>query len=138
MQQTQNLKLNLIETSDPLSPAPLNENAQKLDSGITCLDAAQTSLSQRVAVLEARHFMVGSYVGDGEQAQEIDLGFTPKGVLVQGNCNHYDVILALEDSVGMEHYGTVIQIIPNGFRARNNGHVHQTQKNKIFYFVAFD
>lgn len=31
MQQTQNYKLNLIETDDPISPTPINENTQVFD-----------------------------------------------------------------------------------------------------------
>ena len=31
MQQTEKLKLNLIETGDPISPVPINENTQALD-----------------------------------------------------------------------------------------------------------
>ena len=34
MQQTENLKLNLIETGDPISPIPINENAQKIEAAL--------------------------------------------------------------------------------------------------------
>ena len=71
MQQTQNLKLNLIETSDPLSPAPLNENT-------STLDAALADVSQRVVSLENCRLVMGRY----ESGQKIiDLGervFLPK------------------------------------------------------------
>ena len=40
MQQTQNYKLNKPETTDPFTPAPLNENADKLESELTRVDAA--------------------------------------------------------------------------------------------------
>ena len=52
MQQTQNLKLNLIETSDPLSPAPLNENADTLDAALAALDETAADLTQRMIALE--------------------------------------------------------------------------------------
>ncbi len=142
MQQTQNYKLNLIETSDPLSPAPLNENADTLDAALAdetrTRQAETTDLFQRVTLLEARHFLVGSYVGIGEKTQDIMLGFTPKGVLVQGNNENHELALALGDEPGQNHYGVVVEIIQNGFRAVMNGRLNQTQKGRTFYFAAFD
>lgn len=41
MQQTEHLKLNLIETGDPMSPAPLNANAQALDALVAGIAAEQ-------------------------------------------------------------------------------------------------
>ena len=139
MQQTQNYKLNLIETSDPLSPAPLNENADTLDAALAdetrTRQAETTDLFQRVTLLEARHFLVGSYVGIGEKTQDIMLGFTPKGVLVQGNNENHELALALGDEPGQNHYGVVVEIIQNGFRAVMNGRLNQTQKGRTFYFA---
>lgn len=40
MQQTDKYQLNLIESSDTFSPAPLNENAQKLEAAIAAEAAA--------------------------------------------------------------------------------------------------
>ena len=65
MQQTETYKLNLIETSDTFSPAPLNENAQKLESaltaaraeaaaGITAGDAAEAQARANAIAAEAQ------------------------------------------------------------------------------------
>ena len=43
MQQTQTYKLNLIETSDTFSPAPLNENMEKVEAGISAEAAARAA-----------------------------------------------------------------------------------------------
>ena len=57
MQQTETYKLNLIETSDTFSPAPLNENAQKLESALTAARAeeaaARAALTEGIAAANA-------------------------------------------------------------------------------------
>lgn len=88
MQQTQTYKLNLIETSDTFSPAPLNENMEKVEAQFSAEAAARQSgdaaLSQRVTVLEGRKIVAGTYTGDGiNEGQFINLGFTPIAVFVQ-------------------------------------------------------
>ena len=74
MQQTEKYKLNLIEAGDPFSPTPLNVNAQATEDGLAALDG-------RVAVLEAKKLVIGSFTGNGS-TQTIELGFTPFFVLV--------------------------------------------------------
>lgn len=142
MQQTENLKLNLIETGDPISPVPLNENMDKIEAALTSeietRQAETADLDHRLQVFEARHFVVGSYVGTGMKTQDIALGFTPQGVLAQPNYDSQGALLALNDEPGRNHYGVALEIIPNGFRVTMNAVANQTQKNKTFYFVAFD
>ena len=83
MQQTQNLKLNLIETSDPLSPAPLNENADTLDAALAALDETAADLTQRMIALENCRMVAGWYQGNGDNnGITIDLGERPAAVLV--------------------------------------------------------
>lgn len=88
MQQTETYKLNLIETSDPFSPNPLNENARKTDAAITAETqaraAADAALDQRVTVLEGHkvRMIAGTYVGDGEVARTIETGVTPKFLIL--------------------------------------------------------
>ena len=97
MQQTDKYKLNLIETSDTFSPAPLNENAQKLEAaletaraeaaaGDAAEAAARAALDQRVTALEVHKCVVGYHGGTGF----VDLGFTPSAVFaVGGNGNSF-------------------------------------------------
>ena len=83
MQQTQNLKLNLIETSDPLSPAPLNENTSTLDAALAALDETAADLTQRMIALENCRMVAGWYQGNGDNnGITIDLGERPAAVLV--------------------------------------------------------
>lgn len=92
MQQTETYKLNLIETSDTFSPAPLNENAQKIEAQLQAVQTAQSvevaALDQRLTVLEGHKAAAGTYKGnvpfnDYDSWQSIQLGFTPRFVIVQ-------------------------------------------------------
>ena len=76
MQQTDKYKLNKPGADDPLSVAPLNENADKIEAAIQTETAA---LSQRIAALEERHTVLVEYTGDGTQGRVIQTGFTPAG-----------------------------------------------------------
>ena len=86
MQHTDKYKLNLIETSDPFSPEPLNENAQAIEAQLAALDAAKaprTALAAETAAREAAltalaaqmgtldtgrlRFKFDSYTGTGEK-----------------------------------------------------------------------
>lgn len=74
MQQTDKYKLNKPGVDDPITPVPLNENADKLDEALA-------ALSQRVTVLEAKKIVTGRYVGDGASERVFDLGITPKAMI---------------------------------------------------------
>ena len=112
MQQTETYKLNLIETSDTFSPAPLNENAQKLEAAIAAGDAAEAAaraaavaaLDQRVSVLELHKCVVGYHVGSGT----VDLGFTPAAIIASGYSGHGLVLQGFPLSAGL-------QIVEGGF-----------------------
>ena len=112
MQQTQNLKLNLIETGDPLSPLPLNENAEKLD-------AALTDVSRRVIQLEGCRIIVGVYQRfSSADSQIIDLGGRPAAVLAAGHSvgsPHMGFVVG--DQVAVQGSTTVpnLRILDNGF-----------------------
>lgn len=75
MQQTEKYGLNLMEKTDTFSPDTLNENTKKIE--------------ELVAVREIRY---GSYVGNGQEDREIDLGFAPKLLILMGKFGSYDVI----------------------------------------------
>lgn len=83
--QTGKYQLNKIETDDPLSPAPLNENADKLEAAIqaeaTARAAGDAALTQRVTVLELKKIITGRYVGDGASERRFNLGITPKAII---------------------------------------------------------
>lgn len=99
MQQTNQYQLNLIETSDTFSPAPLNENAQKLEAALQgglaaatahadAGDAAEAAaraadvaaLDQRLQVFEAHKLVIGS----AKAGEKVYLDFTPKVLYAKG------------------------------------------------------
>jgi hypothetical protein len=79
MQQTNQYKLNLIENGDQFSPAPLNENAQKVE-------AVLAGIQQQVALAGNCKKMIGSYIGTGgygnESANTLTFSEAPQLVFV--------------------------------------------------------
>ena len=147
MQQTENLKLNLIETGDPISPAPLNENAQKLEAALAAETAARAdadaalaqadaALSGRVTALEAHKVVFGTYNGNGSKSQTISLGFTPKAVLVYSS--YYCTLNALVTEALDAHYGgeLVGEIVDGGFRMYSVSGYRLTDSHPHM-FIAF-
>ena len=116
MQQTEKYKLNLIESSDPFLPEGLNENTQKVEDVLAAREALSderlADMDQRVTVLEAHQFFVGTYTGDGQLSQEIHLGFTPLAVCV-GSISGSNYI-ANWAYTGNNSYG--VGIIEGGFK----------------------
>ena len=116
MQQTQAYKLNLIETSDTFSPAPLNENAQKLEQAVEAARAeaaaGEAALSDRVTVLEGHKLAVGTFTGDGATTHFIGLPFAPIYVLVAPG---YNVPCA-----GVEGLNNHVMLLANGFQVKSD------------------
>ena len=124
MQQTQNLKLNLIETSVPLSPAPLNENADTLD-------AALADVSQRVVSLENCRIVMGRY-DSGQKL--IDLGERPLAVMVMGRNSYYSYVgFVTGDSTTNSQNSVDLEIVDNGFQV--GGYLNGS--NSYYCYIAF-
>ncbi|MDE6281631.1 MAG: hypothetical protein K2M15_07570 [Oscillospiraceae bacterium] len=120
MQQTEKHKLNLIESSDTFSPAPLNENTQKIEDALSAETvrriAADAALDSRVTALEVHKVAVGTYTGNGvADGQEINLGFAPSIVFVQDR--YTGAVIATK---ARTYYGSLIVLTENGFRAAND------------------
>ena len=89
MQQTEKYKLNLIERNDVFSPDALNQNMEKVETAIagaqaeTAAEAAagDAALAARVAALEGKNIVIGSYRGNGG-TQAFSLPFTPSAVFI--------------------------------------------------------
>ena len=135
MQQTETLKLNLIETGDPISPAPLNDNAEKLETALAALDGTAANLQGRVTVLEAKKMVVGSYIGNAETRysaiiQTIELGFAPIAVLVSGT----ESTMALRD-----FNGVCVELTQTGFQVHNNSGLgaHMNVEERPYRYLAF-
>lgn len=124
MQQTNKYQLNLIETSDPFSPVPLNENAGILEAQLARLDgadaaeaAAREALDQRVTALEVQKIFFGEVVCE-DSFQVFNLGFTPKALLLidrnKGMCSYLVVGDKLTYANGKE-IDVILDIVENGF-----------------------
>ena len=121
MQHTNKYQLDLIETSDTFSPAPLNENMQKVEAALlTKAQAADhAALDQRVQVLEGHKVVSGIYIGNGVggmNGQFIDLGFTPRAVIV--NMISGSAYMAVP---GRPCYTALLVVVENGFTASTSG-----------------
>ena len=141
MQQTQNLKFNLIEPSDPISPAPLNENAQKLEAALLTKtsETRADSLEQRILTLEAHKMAYGTYTGGAEAAQGIQLGFTPGLVIIKrsgaGSTTLYQSVTVAGVDL-MDAHGTFLAIIPGGFRPGKTMNNSCNDVKETYYYFA--
>ncbi len=117
MQQTETYKLNKPGIDDPLAIAPLNENMDKLEAAILAETAA---LDSRVTVLEAKYFVSGTFIGDGQSSQFINLGFTPKAVLVHHANIAFFTALTVAGQPCSNGPGTALEVVENGFKAYNS------------------
>lgn len=142
MQQTEKYKLNLIETTDTFSPAPLNENAQKLEAALTAQEAARAqagaALDARVQALELHRMAAGTYTGDGSASgQMIEVGFTPEVVVTDPmNAYHATSVLCLRN-----HPFNVVEIVPGGFIVRHSAnyasdHYSLNSSNGTYRYLA--
>ena len=153
MKKTEAYNLNVIETMDTFSPDPLNENTALLEQALDAANAgtaaeaktraaAVSAVEKRVAALEARRFVFGTYTGTGEKAgdnQTIKLGFTPNVVFVSnGNQINY-----LTGFMAMTGYPVenVLEIVTNGFKAYgyqvpSGNYVSVNNKGKVHHYVA--
>lgn len=113
MQQTQTYQFNKIDLDDNFSPAPLNENMDKVEAALAALAGADAALDSRVTTLEAHKVAAGTYIGNGAATgQEINLGFYPRVVFAQYAST--GVVMATRAKT----FGNgAITLTENGFRA---------------------
>ena len=141
MQQTEQYKLNLIETSDTFSPNPLNENMEKLEKALgTKTDAAVTAaLEQRVISLEDRHVVGGIYIGDSSSNgvyQTVSLGFTPTLVLASAGVGKSPVFVWEGGNWGVSGYEPSLMITEGGFKACSTMNLQLNLKGGKYPFIA--
>lgn len=74
MEQTETYGLNKPGSDDPISPVPLNENADKVD-------AALAALAARITPLETSRYKFSTYKGTGTKVT-VSVGFKPSVVIV--------------------------------------------------------
>ncbi len=133
----------------------LNSKADQtaLDIVDTRLSAAESTLqTQTNQIAQKCQVYIGTYTGNGEASQFINLGFTPKAVLVlnggystynQSSQKHWYGGLAITGrAVTAPPNRTVLQIETNGFRAYSNDtefadYVLSNSKDSVYHYLAF-
>lgn len=169
MRQTETYNLKLIDTDDQFSPDALNENSETLEAELARMDAELSTKATRTEMgtlqtqvdakaertelvrveTEAAHIFAGSYTGDGNETQKINLGFTPKAVLVITQYGELDFNgychggLALEgkplySSMGLRE--PAVEIVSGGIEVHyieSGTRVFANESGKTYYFIAF-
>ena len=105
MQKTERLKLNLIEGSDSVDWAPLNENARLLEAETTAMREHLSALSADLGTGSKNcRIAVGSYVGTGtfgpDNPSRLTFDFCPAFVLIHTNVAFYDAVYLRGSSEG--------------------------------------
>ena len=130
MQQNETYKLNLIESSDPFLPDALNENTQKLEEVVS---EKLGEMDQRVTVLEAKKFAVGTYKAEMNETLKVEVGFTPIALYV-GQSRKFSTIHGLI-LPGDTNIPPFLEIVEGGFTTNiMDGH---TAYPGIYHYIAF-
>lgn len=134
MKQTETYQLNLIEPSDVFSTDPLNQNMEKVEAALDTVraeaKAGDGALDTRLAVLEARKIVVGTYTGTGESRRFVDLGFEARAVLIQS----YG--LRPNFSVRDHECSPTFYLEGTGFRVSDNASSTMNTANRLYYYIA--
>ena len=130
MQQTETYKLNLIESSDPFLPDALNENTQKIEEVV---QEKLGEMDQRVTVLEAKKFAVGTYKAEMNETLKVEVGFTPIALYV-GQSRKFSTVHGLI-LPGDTNIPPFLEIVEGGFTTNiMDGH---TAYPGIYHYIAF-
>lgn len=127
------------EITETMLAAPLagkiNEKAAQSD-----METLQNTVSDLETQLELKcGLVVGTYVGDGNATQDIELGFRPKAVLALYNGTKMwstgDLIYGGLSIDGRDFSG--ITITDTGFQAHYSGDVYLNRSNYKIVYLAF-
>lgn len=128
-EKTAHYALTIWEREDEFrSPEGLNENFTALDG----------------ALAEKAELVVGSYTGNGVNGRKVELGFTPKSVLicrrdgVMGNTNAYVYGGLLLQGISLQANGyDAAAIVENGFQLyAPDDHIRINVNNSIYFYWA--
>ena len=121
MQQTSKYQFNLVENTDDFSPAPLNQNMEKVEEE---LETLEESLATVMETVDGHKLAVGSYQGNGG-SQTINVGFNPTAVLVVNQrvdvVDGYSVAMQVPGGSSFSNPNdTVLALTATGFTASGN------------------
>lgn len=129
MEQTETYGLNKPGPDDALSPAPLNENADKLE-------AALAALTARVKTLERTHYSCGYYIGNGSSPRTISVGFTPSAVLLhRASIGTSASALAVYGSPAKSSGSIRLEIVSGGFKV-NGTDFNSSSTGSYYHYIA--
>ena len=137
MQHTDKYKLDLIEKEDAFSPDALNENTQKVEAALIAHEGAvkevTDGLDQRVTVLEAKKFAVGTYKVEMNETLKVEVGFTPIALYVGQSWRFFPVHGLILP--GDTYIPPFLQIVEGGFTTNIvDGH---TGYPGTYHYIAF-
>lgn len=127
MQQTEKYGFNLIETSDAFSPEPLNENARKMAEALAEKGTCTAYL--------------GSFEGDGTNDRTIELGISPKLIILLGNTNGDNGICMIVREWAVYAGGSGSSSSSRVTMTETGFHINDYRmcnaKGKMTYYIAF-
>ena len=135
--KTQNYQLHGWAFGDEFPRVELNANFTKLDTALKAEATARAAAAQNEAAARAAAvntlntalagkaaIVTGSYTGDGVASQTINLGFTPKAVLVRAvngaasdNYRTYSALAVTGQDAVNNGNTTILALTASGFRA---------------------
>lgn len=150
---TTNYQLNQWAAADKVLREEFNQDNAKIDGALAAIQSAvDQEADQRQDAVEAvaatvPQIVTGTYVGDGEYSQFIDLGFTPKAVYI---CHESGTVFS---SAGWSYWGglalpgkpakrescNIVSIATNGFQVyyRTDPYtVYSNLADDTFYYIA--
>lgn len=122
------------------------DNMNRVEEGISTIE---TALETKFTELGVTKIVTGTYTGDGNASQFIDLGFTPSAVLVAANSGRIVYTPLGDGSNGEWRYGGLalnghgtpaVNILENGFTvysSGNSGVRNRANDKKTYYYIAF-
>lgn len=132
MQQTEKLKLNLVEDTDKFSQEPLNENMKLLDENVGRLEAEVAKKGTCTAVAD-------TFEGDGSMSRDIELGFAPVFAIMYGDYAGTALGFAAQNwgfmfRSGMFYSGAGFKLTENGFHLTGGGF---NKQGTTTYYATF-
>ena len=92
------------------------------------------------ALAEKAEVVFGTYTGDGTATRTIDLGFTPKAVLLEhpSGMRMTNNNIAFGGLALLNFPANGFQIVEGGFSVRyNSGYVHTNNSGTVYHYLAF-
>ena len=161
---TPNYGLHQWVPEDQFLRTDFNEDFKKIDTALgekadqssmsSSISSIQSSMNSQLSSIKARltalekrpEVVIGTYTGDGAETRFINLGFTPKAVLLEESSGMRvssdgtrNGGLALQDSsVGALGGRIALQVVTGGFQVSYiAGYVATNRNNNIYRYLAF-